>query len=142
MDEFKGKVALVVDDEQDNIDFISQILEDHGFQTFSAKNGKEALTKVVERKPDIVFLDLMMPEQSGMAFFNSFKRQEDFKRVPVIVVSGASKVTGVDMKAYIYDNARSEKKKKVVGIDAKPDAFVEKPVNPEALIETVKKVLS
>ena len=84
----------------------------------------------------------MMPGQSGLAFFNQFKRQEGFRQVPVIVVSGASKVTGVDMKSYLCDDSHAAAKKKVVGVDAKPDAYVEKPVDPQVLIETVKKVLA
>ncbi|MBI5883027.1 MAG: response regulator [Elusimicrobia bacterium] len=142
MADFKGKRALVVDDEKDNIDFLSQILEDQGFDTSSARNGIEAMQRVKERKPDIIFLDLMMPGQSGIAFFHDLKKQRDYQSIPVIIVSGASKTTGVDMKSFIFDKAKAALKKKVTGIDAKPDAYIEKPVDPAVLVATVEKVLA
>ncbi len=137
----KDKLALVVDDEPENIDYISAILNDNQMKTMSASNGKEALKKVKETKPDIILLDLLMPEQSGMQFFNELKQNEEHRNIPVIIVSGASKVTGVDMKAFIYDKEFSERKKKITGIDAKPDAYVEKPVDPKELIETIQEFL-
>lgn len=142
MTEFKGKIALVVDDEPDARDFMSQILEDNGFKTYSAGNGKEAFEKVKEQKPDVIFLDLMMPEQSGMSFFHNIKKNENYKDIPVIIVSGASEETGVDMKEIIYDEGVIQMKKEALGIDAKPAAYVEKPVDPRALIATVRKILS
>ncbi len=141
MGDLKDKLALVVDDEPENIAYISAILNDKQMKTISASNGKEALKKVKETKPDIILLDLLMPEQSGMQFFNELKKNEEHRNRPVIIVSGASKVTGVDMKGFIYDEEFSERKKKITGIDAKPDAYVEKPVDPEELIETIQKFL-
>jgi CheY-like chemotaxis protein len=142
MTDFTGKTALVVDDEPDAIDFMTEVLKDSGFETVSASNGREAMERVNERIPDVVFLDLMMPEQSGTAFFNDLKRKEGCQDIPVIIVSGASKVTGVDIKSFIYDETLAEKKKKLLGIDAKPNAYLEKPVDPERLIAVVKEVLS
>ena len=141
MGDLKGKLALVVDDEHETIEYISAILDDNQMKTTSASNGKEALRKVKETKPDIILLDLLMPEQSGMRFFNELKKNTEYNNIPVIIVSGASKVTGVDMKAYIYDTEFSELKTKITGIDAKPEAYVEKPIDPEKLIETIKKSL-
>ena len=142
MGDLKDRLVLVVDDDPEVIDYISAILDDHQMKAMSASNGKEAMRRVRESKPDIILLDLMMPKQSGLGFFNELKKNELYKDIPVIVVSGASKVTGVDMKSYIYDKEFSEQKQKVVGTDAKPEAYVEKPVDPEKLIETIKKFLS
>ncbi len=141
MGNLNGKLALVVDDEPENIDYISAILDDHQMKTMSANNGKEALKKVKEKTPDIILLDLMMLEQSGMGFFNELKKDEQYKNIPVIIVSGTSKVTGVDMRAFIYGKEFSERKKKITGIDAKPEAYVEKPVDPARLVETIQKFL-
>ena len=141
MGNLKDRLVLVVDDEPEDIDYISAILDDHQMRTASASNGKEAMRKVQETKPDIILLDLMMPKQSGLGFFNELKKSEAYKDIPVIVVSGASKATGVDMKSFVYDKELSERKRKVVGIDAKPEAYVEKPVDPEKLIEAIQKFL-
>ncbi len=142
MADFKGVIALVVDDDPDAVAFMSTILGNNGFKTFSANNGKEAFEKVKEQKPDIVFLDLMMPEESGMQFMHDIKKNENYKDIPIIIVSGASEETGVDMKELIYDEAVIQAKKEKLGIDAKPDGFVEKPVDQAELIATIKKVLS
>ncbi len=142
MGKLRGKVALVVDDEVENIEYISAILNDSQMETMTASNGKEALKKVEEAKPDVILLDLLMPEQSGMQFFNELKKNQAYRNIPVIIVSGASKVTGVDMKSYIYDQEFSERKKKITGIDAKPEAYVEKPIDPKELIKTIQKFLS
>jgi CheY-like chemotaxis protein len=141
MGDLKGKLALVVDDESETRDFLSAILDDSQMKIMTAGNGIEAMQKVREAKPDVITLDLMMPGQSGMKFFNELKSQDEYKSIPVVIVSGASKVTGVDMKAFIYDQEFAERKKKVLGIEAKPDAFIEKPVDPETLIEAIKKTL-
>ena len=141
MGNIKDKLVLVVDDDPEVIDYVSAILDDHQMKAMSAGNGKEAMKRVQETKPDVILLDLMMPKQSGLGFFNELKKNEKYKDIPVIVVSGASKVTGVDMKSYIYDKEISERKQKVLGIDAKPEAYVEKPVDPEKLIAAIKKFL-
>jgi DNA-binding response OmpR family regulator len=60
----------------------------------------------------------------------------------VIVVSGASQRTGVDLKSMIYNEELAERKKKALGIDAKPDAYLEKPVDPSKLVDTIKRFLS
>jgi CheY-like chemotaxis protein len=141
MGDLKDRLVLVVDDDPEVIDYISAILDDHQMKTMSANNAKEAIKRVQETRPDIILLDLMMPKQSGLGFFNELKKNEEYKDIPVIVVSGASKVTGVDMKSFIYDKEISERKQKVMGIDAKPEAYVEKPVDPEKLIAEIQKFL-
>ncbi len=134
-----NKVALVVDDETSQIEYISAILDDHGMKAITASDGKEAMEQIKEIKPDVITLDLMMPEQSGMKFFSKLKQEEDCKDIPVIIVSGASKVTGVDLKSIIYNKNFTDRKRKVFGVDVAPDAYLEKPVDPEKLIELIKK---
>ena len=143
MGDIKDRLVLVVDDEPEDVEYISAILDDHQMRTMSANNGKEAMRRVQETKPDIILLDLMMPKQSGLGFFNELKKNDAYKNIPVIVVSGASKATGVDMKSFVYEKelSLSERKQKVVGIDAKPEAYVEKPVDPEKLIAAIQKFL-
>lgn len=142
MADLKGKIALVVDDESAHIEFVSAILDDNQMKTISASNGKEAMEKIKETKPDIILLDLLMPEQSGMKFFNELKKIEEYRDIPVVVVSGASKMTGVDLKSIIYDKKFAERKKKVFGTDASPDVYLEKPVDPAKLVEIIEKFLA
>lgn len=142
MSDLESKVALVVDDEPAQVEFLSAILDDQKMKAITASNGKEAMQKITETKPDVILLDLMMPEESGMKFFNQLKKNKDYEDIPVIVVSGASQKTGVDLKSMIYEEEFAERKKKVFGIDAKPDAYIEKPVDPTKLVEIIKEFLS
>jgi CheY-like chemotaxis protein len=142
MSDLESKVALVVDDEPAQVEFVSAILDDQKMKTITASNGKEAMQKITETKPDVILLDLMMPEESGMKFFNQLKKNKDYEDIPVIVVSGASQKTGVDLKSMIYEEEFAERKKKAFGIDAKPDAYIEKPVDPTKLVEIIREFLS
>ena len=142
MSDLEGKLALVVDDEQAQVEFISAILDDQKMNTISASNGKEAREKIKEAKPDVILLDLMMPEERGMKFFNYLKENEDYQDIPVIVVSGVSQVSGVDVRSIIYNEKLAERKKEVFGIDSAPDVYLEKPVDPEKLVEIISKFFS
>ncbi len=142
MSDLESKIALVVDDEQAQVEFVSAILDDQKMKTITASNGKEAMQKITETKPDVIILDLMMPEESGMKFFNQLKQNKDYEDIPVIVVSGASQKTGVDLKSLIYEEEFTERKKKAFGTEAKPDAYIEKPVDPTELLEIIKKFIS
>ena len=142
MSDLEGKLALVVDDEQAQVEFISAILDDQKMNTISASNGKEAREKIKEAKPDVILLDLMMPEERGMKFFNYLKENEDYQDIPVIVVSGVSQVSGVDVRSIIYNEKLADRKKEVFGIDSAPDVYLEKPVDPEKLVEIISKFFS
>lgn len=137
----ENKIALVVDDELAQREFVSAVLDDQKMKAICACNGLEGMEKLLETKPDVILLDLMMPEEGGMKFFNKLKKHEEFKNTPVIVISGSSKMTGVDVKSMMFDKKFAERKKKVLGIDAAPDAYLEKPVDPEKLVETIEKYL-
>jgi hypothetical protein len=77
-----------------------------------------------------------------MKFFHHLKMSEDYQDIPVIIVSGASQVTGVDLRNIIYDEKFAERKKKVFGIDAAPDVFLEKPIDPTKLVEIISDLFS
>ena len=140
------KKILVVDDEPDAISFITSILEDNGFSDYiSASNGVEGLELARKEKPDLILLDLMMPEKSGIIMFQELKKDPELGDVPVIIVSGASEVTGVDFKNFMFKQPVSDEEK-VVGTTGKtkftkPNAFVEKPVDPDELIRMINENL-
>ena len=87
---------LVVDDEPESIDFIVSILEDNGYDYITAVDGEEGLRQAGIEKPDLILLDLIMPEKSGILMFQELKKDPETRDIPVIVVSGASRITGVD----------------------------------------------
>lgn len=136
------KTVLVVDDDPDIRASVTALLEANDFATMSASNGEEGLARARESAPDIVLLDLLMPGGSGMKFLNASKTDPVLKKVPVVIVSGARKVTGVDMKYYMEKSSLREKKKMLLGEDVDIDAqgFIEKPFDPLELIDMVKKL--
>jgi CheY-like chemotaxis protein len=68
---------------------VSKLLEDEGFQTLKAKNGREAWAMLYHEKPDLVLLDLMMPEMDGVTFLTMLRRSVLWKDLPVVVLTGA-----------------------------------------------------
>jgi CheY-like chemotaxis protein len=83
-----GKKILVVDDEPDVRDYLSSFLEDEGFEIRTAENGLSAINLIGEEKPDLILLDLLMPESTGAGFYRKLQEKEEFKDIPVIVISG------------------------------------------------------
>jgi CheY-like chemotaxis protein len=127
-----AKTILVVDDEPDAIAFVKEVLEGEGYQVNSAPDGSKGLSKMRARKPDLVILDVQMPEMDGFEVFQEMKKSKDLKAIPVIMLTGIKDKLGIgfsagDMKDYMGQQ---------------PDDYVEKPVDPAKLIATVEKTLA
>ena len=138
------KKILIVDDDPDNISIISLIVEDNGYISVSANNGKEGFELVKKEKPDLVTLDLIMPEQSGIVMFQELKKDPDLCDIPVVIISGASEITGVDLKNFIFKQSVGDEKiveTSGMGKYSTPNAFVEKPVNPDELVKIINDLL-
>ena len=82
-----GRRALVIDDEVHFRYFLRVLLEKAGFAVKMARNGIEALDVLRSWRPDVITLDVMMPEQSGLTFYGAVCRDEDWKRIPVVMLS-------------------------------------------------------
>jgi CheY-like chemotaxis protein len=85
----QSATILVVDDDADTVETMREILEEEGHTVLSAMNGKEALKRVHETKPDLVLLDLEMPEMDGRSFLDLLRREPALAGVQVVVLSGA-----------------------------------------------------
>ncbi|MHC4472158.1 MAG: response regulator, partial [Planctomycetota bacterium] len=137
---------LIVDDSEENVVFMSQILEDHGYPYSVARNGAEAMQAMKEHRPSLVLLDIFMPRKSGVVVFKQMKQDPELEGVPIVIVTGASSVTGVDMKTgeqrpkegYGDDVARDfgeVLREKLEGLT--PDGFIEKPIHPATLVAKI-----
>jgi len=123
---------LVVDDEPDCVLFATTVMEEAGFEALSAANGVEGLEKARAEKPDLVILDIQMPEKDGFATLVDIRKIPELAETPIVMLTGITERIGIkyspdDMAEYF---------------GVKPDAYVEKPINPEALQETVKGLLA
>ena len=120
-----GKLVVCIEDEQEMIDLVQLILGRRGFEVEGANGGLEGLEKVQEKKPDLVLLDLMMPDMDGWEVYQRMKSDEDLREIPVIVVT--AKAQSID---------------KVLGLHiAKVDDYITKPFGPQELLESVEKIL-
>lgn len=81
---------LIVDDDPHIVKYMVDILSDNGYATCSASDGSEALEVLKREKPDLVTLDLEMPQEWGPRFYRKMSKDKEFKGTPVIVVSGLS----------------------------------------------------
>lgn len=81
--------VLIVDDEFDGLEAIGMLLEMKGYEVGCASNGKEALHAAKKSRPDIVITDWMMPWMDGVEMCQQFKRDEDLRRIPIVMVSAA-----------------------------------------------------
>ena len=115
------KKILVVDDEPRMVDFIKINLEMEGFFVITASDGYQAIEKVVKEMPDLVILDVMMPDMDG---FETIKEIRKISSVPVIFLS---------VKGEEFDRVR--------GLDLGADDYVTKPFSPRELVSRIKAVL-
>ena len=84
------KTVLIVDDEPDTCTYFSTVLEDKGFDTVIARNGAEGLASLEQSVPDLITLDITMPEKSGVRLYREIKNNEQWKSVPVIIITGVA----------------------------------------------------
>lgn len=146
-----AKKVLVVDDDENTVKFLSAALEMNGYEPVGAHNGKEGFEKIESENPDLVILDVMMPKRTGFVLFKQLRRDEKYKELPVIMLTGVAEVLddldsqSGDTHERPYDSLRESLRKairemKEEGI-VKPDMFIDKPIDPELVIKKVKELI-
>ncbi len=118
---------LIVDDEQDILDFLEMLLEDHGYDVCTASNGKLALEKAKEYRPDLITLDLTMPKHSGIKSYHQLKSDSKLSHIPVIIITG---IPG-KLRDFLSDN----------GDVPMPEAYFEKPLDRTLFLEKIASIL-
>jgi len=132
MNEKDKKTILVVDDEPDILLFLKTVLEDAGFEVMTAENGKHALERIKEQKPDLISLDLVMPRMRGITLIKYLQQNSEWASIPVIVVT-----------AHARDHLGKEDFLKLKAEKAlhAPHAYIEKPIVPSEYTKTIKETL-
>ena len=128
-----AKKVLVVDDELDMRIFVTTLLETSGYKPLSAVDGKEGLEIARQKKPKLVILDVMMPNESGINLYRELKNDPELKNIPVIMLSALSKKTFFHSQR-VLDEYKGEKV-------PEPEAYIEKPPEPDELLEAIQKAL-
>ena len=115
---------LFVDDEEDILEFLSYNLKKEGFRIDTANNGISALKKLEKSKPDLIILDVMMPEMDGIEVCEKIREQDKFDDVLILFLT-----------------ARSEEYSELAGFSAGADDYITKPIKPKLLVSRVNAIL-
>ena len=130
----KEKNILVVEDDLHMRIFITTVLETSGYNATASKDGQEGIRKVKEDRPDLIILDVMMPEEGGVSMYRQLKTDNQLRDIPVVMLSG------VESKTFLHSL-------KMMSIGLRdplpaPEAYVEKPPKAEELLNIVQKLLA
>jgi len=128
----RRKKIFIFDDDIDFVASVKTILEDAGYQIFSAENTHGALEKIEKAAPDLIIMDVMMEKMSdGFELSRKLKSDDRYKRIPIFMLTSIGDKTGFCFSTNINDKAWLP-----------VDGFSEKPVPPDKLIFNVKRLLS
>ena len=114
-----AKKILIIDDDPVIVDYLDTLFKDNGYETCSAGSSTEGMETLLNEKPDLITLDLQMPDEWGPRFYRKLRKNKELKDLPVIVV------TGIDGSHAVKDAV----------------AFVQKPFDPDKLLGIVKKTI-
>jgi two-component system alkaline phosphatase synthesis response regulator PhoP len=120
----KNIKILLVDDEQDILEIVGYNLAQEGYQIVTASNGKEAILKAKKELPNLIIMDVMMPEMDGMEACENIRKIPELSNVLITFLT-----------------ARSEDYSQVAGFDAGADDYITKPIKPKLLVSKVKALL-
>jgi CheY-like chemotaxis protein len=118
---------LIVDDESDVRTYLEVLFQENGYETAVAVDGEEAMSKVKEFKPDVITLDIIMPNESGQKFYRDLIKDPERSKTPVVICSGVTR----------YKDLFSRDHRTM----PKPFAFVEKPIDKQELLDRIKEAL-
>ncbi len=127
------KKILILDDEQDIVTYLETLLQDHGYETVTAMDGKSGMEAMKSQKPDLVTLDISMPEKSGVRFYRDAKEDPQLADVPIVIVTG---VTGYGADPDSFQRFISSRTQV-----PPPAGFVAKPIDQDQLLGTIKELI-
>jgi CheY-like chemotaxis protein len=124
---------MIVDDETDIQAYLMAALEDIGYSTCTVNDINDILGSIYQEKPDLIILDIMMPDRSGISIYREIQQNPEFKTIPIILMSGLSSKNDFIAKLF-HDQKKSDK-------IAVPDVFIEKPIQLEKLEKQISNLL-
>jgi len=125
-----GKKILLVDDDPDFVEAVSLILKPKKFDVVTAYNGIEGLKKATSEKPDLIVLDVMMPEKDGYAVCRELKSDPQMNHIPILLLTAVA--SHVPTTRYTQE----------MGLETEADDYLDKPVEPEVLVKRIEGLLS
>jgi CheY-like chemotaxis protein len=129
----KAKRVLIVDDDPDVVRYLEMLLQDQGYETSSAFDGREAMEVARRERPDLVTLDISMPEVSGTKVYRELRADSELATIPVIIITA---IVGFDGDPYAYEKFISHRRRV-----PPPEGFFPKPIDVETFLATVRDLL-
>jgi two-component system, OmpR family, alkaline phosphatase synthesis response regulator PhoP len=130
MEDNMGKKILVVDDDPDLVDATSIILKSKKYDVSVAYDGVEGLEKARNEKPDLIVLDVMMPQKDGYTLCKELKADPDLCGIPVLLLTA------------VVANIPTTRFTQQMGMETEADDFIDKPVEPKMLVERIEALLA
>lgn len=128
-----AKRILLVDDDRDLVASLEAFLTARGYSVAKAHNGKEAYAKIIEQRPDLIVLDVMMDyDEEGMVFASALKTDGPTHDIPILMLSGFN----------VHEGVRDKVLASLMGQDMPSDAFMEKPVRLADLAQRIETLLA
>ena len=128
MSEKKAKI-LIIDDQPSEVKMVKMALEQANYEVCYAYNGKEGIATAVKEKPDLILLDIMMPEKDGFITCGELKKKPETSSVPIIIL------TSIESSALVFPDAQS------AADSPHADEYIDKPVDPNFLLKRVDRLL-
>lgn len=129
-----NKKILILEDEDHVVTYLETLLQDNGYDTISAPNGKMGLEKARAEKPDLICLDINMPESSGVRFYRNLKEDSNLSDIPVVIVTA---VTGYGGDPEPFRKFLSTRKQV-----PPPEGFFSKPIDRDEFLRALAALLS
>ena len=123
-----AKKIVIIDDEEDVLTYLGTLFKDNGYEVVSAMDGQEGLEKIKQFRPDLITLDIIMPNRSGVGLYRELKKDQELRNIPVIVLTGVT-----EYRKFFAHNHHTV---------PKPDAFVEKPFDKAELLALSEKLIA
>ena len=121
---------LIVDDDPDLVEAVTMILRSKRFEVVAAYNGKEGIEKVKSERPDLVVLDVMMPEKDGYSVCKELKSDPQWSHIPILLLTA------------VVSHVPTTRFTQQMGMETEADDYIDKPVEPEVLVKRIETLLS
>jgi len=125
-----AKKILIVDDDPDLVEAVSSILESKGYDVVAAYGGVEGLEKARTERPDLIVLDVMMPDKDGYQVCKELKADPECRSIPILLLTAV--VSKISTTRYTQQ----------MGMETEADDYIDKPVEPEVLVQRIEALLS
>lgn len=125
-----AKKILIVDDDPDLVEAVSTILESKGYAAVAAYGGVEGVAKAKSESPDLIVLDVMMPDKDGYEVCKELKADAKYRSIPILLLTA------------VVSKISSTKYTQQMGIETEADDYVDKPVEPDELVRRIEALIA